>query len=208
MRHRLAPFFLLLLASATGPLLADVAAERDGIARVLALAPGQVVADVGAGDGRYSAVLAEGVGPTGRVLATEVDPDEIAKIDARAKDEKRPNLTSVRGSQTDTGLPAGCCDAILLRLVYHHFTDTAAMRQSLWNALRAGGRIAVIDVPPQKGWRHLEGVKERGGHGIPIAELVADMTSSGFEVVARDEDWPGEEDAYCVVFRRPAAAAR
>lgn len=208
MRHRLAPFLLLFLSLAAGPLRADVAEEREGITRVLALAAGQVVADVGAGDGRYSAVLADGVGPTGRVLATEVDPAEIAKIDARARDEKRANLASVRGTQSDTGLPAGCCDAILLRLVYHHFTDTAAMRQSLWNALRAGGRIAVIDVPPQKGWRHLSGVKERGGHGIPIGELVSDMTSSGFEVVSRDEDWPGEEDAYCVVFRRPGAAAR
>ena len=77
------------------------------------------------------------------------------------------------------------------------------MRRSLWSALKAGGRVVVIDVPPQKGWRHLEGVPERGGHGIAMAELIADMTRSGFEVVSRDEDWPAEPDAYLVVFRRP-----
>jgi hypothetical protein len=78
------------------------------------------------------------------------------------------------------------------------------MRRSMWSALKAGGRIAVIDVPPQKGWRHLAGVPERGGHGIDMRELISDMTRSGFEVVSRDEDWPAEPDAYLVVFRRPA----
>ena len=68
---------------------------------------------------------------------------------------------------------------------------------------KAGGRIVVIDVKPQKEWRHLDGVKERGGHGIAMSELVADMTRSGFEVVSRKYDWPAEEDAYLVVFRRP-----
>ena len=200
MRHLLVPLSLLLAVPCVVP---GVPEERAGIVASLALTRGMTVADVGAGDGRYSVILARSVGPGGRVYATEVDSSDIDKIAARAADEGLRNLTTVVGRQEDTGLPAGCCDAILLRLVYHHFTDTAAMRRSLWSALKAGGRIAVIDVPPQKGWRHLDGVPERGGHGIAIGELIADMTRSGFEVVARDEDWPAEEDAYLVVFRRP-----
>lgn len=199
MRYLAASLPLLVALSAH----AGVAEERDGIASSLALLPGMAVADVGAGDGRYSVALAHAVGPTGRVYATEVDRAEIEKIAATAQDAGLSNLTTVVGTQDDTGLPAGCCDAILLRLVYHHFTDTAAMRRSLWNALRPGGRIAVIDVPPQKGWRRLEGVPERGGHGIEVAELVAEMTGIGFEVAARDLDWPAEADAYLIVFQRP-----
>lgn len=190
--------FLLALSSA----LAGVAEEGARIASALALAPGMTVADVGAGDGGYSVALARRVGATGHVYATEVDQSDIDKIDARIRDERVGNVTTLLGDQTDTGLPAGCCDAILLRLVYHHFTDAAAMRLSLRNALRTGGRIAVIDVPPQKGWRKLEGVPDRGGHGVAIGELIGDMTRSGFEVVARDEDWPAEDDAYLVVFQR------
>jgi ubiquinone/menaquinone biosynthesis C-methylase UbiE len=197
----LAPALFLFLAVPAA--LAGVPEERDAILAALALAPGMTVADVGAGDGRFSVILAQGVGPAGRVYATEVDPAEIDKIAARARDEGLGNLTAVTGTQEQTGLPAGCCDAILLRLVYHHFTDTAAMRRSLWDALRAGGRIAVIEVPPQPGWRRLPGVPERGGHGIAIGEMIREMTRSGFEVVARDEDWPAEDDAYLVVFRRP-----
>jgi tRNA A58 N-methylase Trm61 len=199
-RYVFVPLSLLLAVPCTFP---GVPEESDGIVASLALAPGMTVADVGAGDGKYSVVLARSVGPGGRVYATEVDASDVEKISSRADGEGLRNLTTVVGSQEDTGLPAGSCDAILLRMVYHHFTDTAAMRRSLWSAVKPGGRIVIIDVPPQKSWRHLDGVPERGGHGIAIAELIADMTRSGFEVVARDEDWPAEPDAYLVVFRRP-----
>jgi predicted methyltransferase len=202
LRQLLAPLTLFLLAF---PAHAGVEDEGDGIVASLSLASGMAVADVGAGDGRYSVVLARAVGPGGKVYATEVDRSDIDKIAALARDEGVSNLTTVVGTQADTGLPPGCCDAILLRLVYHHFTDTAAMRSSLWSALRPGGRIAVIDVPPQKGWTRLSGVPDRGGHGIEAAEMEAEMAQSGFEVVARDHDWPAEEDAYLVVFRRPAS---
>ena len=36
-----------------------------------------------------------------------------------------------------------------------------------------------------------------------MAEVVRDMTRNGFEVVMRDDDWPAEDDAHLVVFRRP-----
>jgi ubiquinone/menaquinone biosynthesis C-methylase UbiE len=162
-----------------------------------------VAADVGAGDGRFSVAMAADVGAEGRVIATEVDPAEIAKIRTRLEEEGVRNVEVVSGDQHQTGLPPGCCDAILLRLVYHHFTDPAAMRKNLWAAMKPGARLAIIDVPPKKSWRKLEGVPERGGHGIVSKELVADLTSDGFEVVSRDDRWPGEEESYCVVFRRP-----
>jgi SAM-dependent methyltransferase len=178
--------------------------ESERILSALGLRAGMSAADVGAGDGEFTVALARGVGEAGRVFATEVDPAEIDKIEAKVAAERLANVTVLRGDQQRTGLPDACCDTILLRLVYHHFTDPAAMRRGLWRALRPGGRIAVIDVPPQPGWRKLEGVPERGGHGVPVEELVADMQSEGFEVDAMHDHWPGEGDSYCVVFRRSA----
>jgi tRNA A58 N-methylase Trm61 len=182
--------------------------ESQRIVSALGLEPGMSAADVGAGEGRFTVPLARKVGAAGRVFATEVDRAELDKIEATITAEGIANVTVVQGDQQETGLPAGCCDAILLRLVYHHFTDPAAMRRSLWRALRPGGRIAVIDVPPKPGWRKLDGVPERGGHGIPVEELVADMRGEGFEVATRHETWPAEDDSYCVVFRRPLRVVR
>lgn len=186
------------------------AAEADRIAEVLELAPGMVVADVGAGDGEWSEGIARRVAPGGKVYATEVDEEELEKIQERMEEAGLDTVTVVRGDQEDTGLPPGCCDAALLRMVYHHFADPPRMRASLRRALRSGGRVAVIDILPQEHWRKLPYVPERGGHGIRPEDLTAEMAADGFEVVARYDEWNGDPERYCILFRatplRPAPA--
>ncbi len=200
--HRILTLACAALLVTTACARSVSAAEAERIAEVLRLAPGSRVADVGAGDGEWSRELARRVGETGHVFATEVDEEEIAKIQERIADEKLDNVTVVVGDQEGTGLPENCCDALLLRMVYHHFTDPAKMRASLKSALRPGGLVAVIDIVPQTSWRDLPDVPERGGHGIPPEDLVKEMTGDGFEVVARYDAWNDDEERFCVVFRR------
>ncbi len=194
------PLLVLAAACATSHASAN---EAEQIADALGLTPGMTVADVGAGDGEWAVELAVRVGETGRVYATEVDEDDLEESRERLEDTGLGNATTVLGGQNDTGLPADCCDAVLLRLVYHHFTDPAPMRASLRRALKPGGLIAVIDILPQSHWPELDGVKDRGGHGISPGEVLADMTGDGFELVARYDDWgDDEEDHFCIVFRK------
>jgi ubiquinone/menaquinone biosynthesis C-methylase UbiE len=176
--------------------------ERARLVEALDLREGMHVADVGAGDGEWSERLAQEVGVAGHVYATEIEADDVAEIEERARRAGLDNITVILGTETDARLPDGCCEAILLRMVYHHFTNPAPMRASLRRALRPGARLAVIDLRPRPGWRDLPGVPDRGGHGIRMKDLVREMTSDGFEVVARYDDWTGSGDRYCVVFRR------
>jgi len=192
---------LALILAGCGAALTQTA-EVQRIAEVLELEPGMLIADVGAGDGDFSVQLAERVGEDGRVYSTEVDEDQVDDIRRRIERAELGNVTPVLGNDQDTGLPENCCDAILLRLVYHHFTDPSPMRESLRRALRPGGLIAVIDFEPHQGWGRVAGVPDRGGHGIRAEDLIEEMTSDGFEVIARFDDWQGEGDRFCVVFRR------
>jgi protein-L-isoaspartate O-methyltransferase len=187
---------------------AEQGTEAGRIVEALRLDAGMVAADVGAGEGTFTAALARAVFPSGRVFATEVDQGKLDEVKARMTAEGIDNVSTVLGDQLQTGLPAGCCDRILLRLVYHHFADPKAMRRSLWAALRPGGQIAVVDVPPRKSWPRVAGAPDRGGHGIEASELVAEMRDAGFELVAHHEEWPAEPDSYCVVFRRPERTLR
>ena len=198
----LAAVALVACAAATGT---DVADESAQIIEVLNLAEGMRVADVGAGDGEWTEVLAEQVGSTGHVFATEVDEDDLEDLRERFAESGLDNVTSILGDDKDTGLSADCCDGIFLRLVYHHFTEPALMRASLRQALKPEGLIAVVDILPQTDWRDLPGVPDRGGHGIPPADLISEMTADGFDFVARFDDWGDDEDHYCVVFRRSGA---
>jgi len=136
------------------------------------------------------------------ILISQDVPGERVRIEGRVLDAFLNNVTVVMGDQANAGLPPNCCDAILLRLVYHHFVVPEEMRGSLRQALKPGGLLAIVDISPQSSWRDLPGVPDRGGHGIPIADLIHEMTTDGFEVVSRQDEWNGDQDRYCVVFRR------
>lgn len=94
---------------------------------------------------------------------------------------------------------------MLLRVVYHHFTNPPDMGQSMFESLRPGGLILVIDFEPGGPGtpkRTVAGVPERrGGHGTPKNQLVEEMTTNGFEVVRRIDDWSSRD--YAILFRRP-----
>ena len=190
----------------------DVADETPRIARALELRPGDVVADVGAGDGSYAIALAPLVAPGGRVLATELDDDAVAKIRDEAADARVTNLTALQGGIDTTNLPAGCCDAVLMRGVYHHLTAPAAIDASVFAALKPGGRFLVVDFPPSF-WLSLwtpEGIPaDRGGHGIPLDVLVREVEGAGFRTVLVDRGWPTGllTDLYGVVFEKPGGAS-
>lgn len=177
------------------------AGEAERLAEVLALEAGRTLADVGAGDGEWSELLAPWLGEGGHLYATEVEAEKVEEIRERLEGAGiSAGFTVIEGGQSATGLPAGCCDAILLRMVYHHFEEPAAMRADLRRALRPGGRLAIVDIVPQQHWRELPGVPDRGGHGIPADELIAEMTASGFTLLERHERWNDDPERYCVVF--------
>ena len=148
-----------------------------------------VVADVGAGDGSWSRLLATAIGPEGHAIATDVRPEFVAGIKATTAMQK--NVTVLLGSQADTTLPRECCDAILLRLVYHAFRNPKAMRESLARALRPGGRILIIDFP--------------GGvwAGPTAAVLEEQMAEVGFTRIDFHESWQGQQGVFAVLFRKP-----
>lgn len=194
---------LVLLALAACSLRGASTAEVERIAELLELEPGHVLADIGAGDGDFSERLAEKVGPEGRVYATEVKKELVRKIEKRMKRQGLSQVKAILGDQDRIGLAEGCCDAILLRLVYHHFEKPEKMRSDLWRALKPSGLIAIVDISPQEHWSELPGVPDRGGHGIPTGDLVAEMLGAGFELVDQESNWNSEEDRFVIVFRRP-----
>ena len=161
--------------------------------------PGTVVADVGAGDGRYSFAAAEKVGAGGKVYATEIDAKKLEELRAEVAKRKLHNVVVVESKEADTDLPTACCDAIFLRRVYHHLTKPAEFDANIVRSLKPGGRLAIIDFPPRSGLEPVEGVPaNRGGHGIPQKIVIEELTAAGLEMEKVVNDWP--DDDYCVLF--------
>ena len=184
-------------------------AEMPRLRHELALKPGMSVADVGAGRGELTVALAAEVGSSGQVFSTDIDTQALEQIRARVAAAALQNVTVVQAHARDTGLPTDCCDAVVLRRVYHHLSDPLATNGDLLRALRPGGVLAIIDFPPTFSWLWPwppNGVPQnRGGHGIATQLVIEEVTESGFELVQVIEDWPGRGPlaSYCVVFRKP-----
>jgi len=179
----------------------DEAGEIARLAELMGWKAGMIVADIGAGDGKYTFAAVERVGAAGKVFATEIDAKKLAELRSAVAKRKLGNVIVVESKEAETNLPAACCDAIFLRHVYHHLTKPAEFDASLVRSLKAGGRLAIIDFPPRAGLEPVEGVpSNRGGHGIPEKIVIEELSAAGLKVEKIVEDWP--ENSYCVLFMK------
>lgn len=123
----------------------DVIANRAAIVAALQLAPGQTVADVGAGTGAYLKALSGAVGAKGRVIAVDIAPAFVAHMAERAKAEGLANVTARLGAADNPMLEDGSVDAILSVNTFHHFEKPEAMLKAMRGALKPGGQLAIVD---------------------------------------------------------------
>ena len=107
--------------------------------------PGQVVCDMGCGNGFYTLQLAKLVGNEGRVLAVDIQPEMLHMLSERAKDAGLENIELIEGTQIDPKLPRGGVDLILLVDVYHEFSHPDHMLKAMRTALKPTGRIALAE---------------------------------------------------------------
>lgn len=194
------PLLLALVAlTLVFPLRASTSDEIAKLATLMGWKPGTAVADIGAGDGKYSFAAAGVVGPSGKVFATEIDKEKLAKLRADAKERKLGNVEIVESGDAQTNLPPSCCDAIFLRRVYHHITKPLEFDASMLLSLKPGGKLAIIDFPPHPEYGKVKGVpKDREEHGIEQKILIEEVTKAGFQLDRVVDDWPTSD--YCVVF--------
>ena len=177
-------------------------AEQDlpRLVEALELKPGMTVADVGSGGGAMSVVLGHWIG-SGRVFATDVTENALRSTREYVKKEGLRNVTVIEGAAAATNLPPACCDAIFLRNVYHHITEIDAFDKSLFDSLKPGGRLAIIDFVPRKGSPLPNGVPaNREGHGIPPAVVIEEMQKAGFTYDRTIEKFDGV--AFLTLFRK------
>lgn len=172
------------------------------LVEVLNIRPGSTVADVGAGGGALVPALSRAVGAAGRLYATDVNDDRLTDIRKVIASAGLANVTVLQGGAAETNLPATCCDAIFMRLVYHHFGEPPAMNASLLRSLKPGGRLAVLEFRPDSGVSASPGKRNEGkAHGVMPATVIEELTAAGFTDV-RDIPWPSSP-TFAIVAQRP-----
>lgn len=176
----------------------EIYARRSDIVVASGAQPGMTVADVGAGTGFMAMLFARHVGPSGRVIAADISKAFLLAINLRAKNEGIPNLTTVLGTQSETGLPPDSADIVFTSDVYHHFEQVAATLASIKRALKPGGRFIVVDferipgVTPQNTLDHVRAGKET---------VIEEVAAAGFRLREEVKSL-GLKTNYYLIFER------
>ena len=95
----------------------------------------------------------------------------------------------------------------MLRNVYHHLTDPAAVLAGIGRALAADGVLLIIDFKPSvllAPWTPEDLPADRDGHGIEPDIVMREATAAGFTRTALIDPWPAGGvlvDAFAVVLR-------
>lgn len=152
---------------------------------LLGVTPGMVVADFGAGSGYYTERLAKRVGPTGRVLAVDIQPEMLELLGARMKRLGLTNVELIRNSVDDPGLPAAAVDLVLMVDVYHELSQPQVVLRRMKAALSPTGRIAILEFRKED-----PGVPIRLEHKMSVAEATSEFGAEGYRLDRRVDALP------------------
>ena len=176
----------------------DLRHEADTVMDRAGTKAGMSVADIGAGEGYYTVRLAKRVGVQGRVLAEDVIASVRDGLAQRVTHDGLDNVSVRLGEPADPKLPANSFDQIYMVHMYH---EIEAPYEFLWRvrpALRAGGRLVIVDAD-----------RATQDHGTPPAQLDCELGSVGYVLEKREMLKP--LDAYVALYRpqgpRPAPEA-
>lgn len=154
--------------------------------RALELKAGQVVADIGAGSGYYTQRMADAVGPTGKVYATDIQPGMLDILKRRVARAGLTNVELVLGTVDDPKLPANTLDLAIMVDVYHELSEPQAFIRRLRAALKPTGRLVLLEFRKED-----PSVPIRPEHKMSVAEVKAELEPEGFRLstVLNDLPW-------------------
>jgi len=161
----------------------------DAVLSKLALKPGMVVADIGAGSGLFSRPLAKAVAPAGKVYAVDIQQDLLDHIDQRNREENIGNIETVLGEYDNPNLPARNVDLAFINDVLHHIQHRAAYLKALATYIKPSGRIAIIEMD-----KNDPNTPHRNQPELLVAreEILQWMSDAGFKLIQEHPDlFPG-----------------
>lgn len=170
----------------------DFGAEISNVTALLKLRPGLSYCEMGAGNGLFAAALGKAVMPGGAIYATSPHQAELDAVKSAVSNASL-QATVFQANDTSMGLPAASCDVIFSRMTYHMIKQEPAVSvylPQLRAALKAKGRILILDHDPDNGATARDSAKLKSMKVVPMIQEIREFTSAGFALVKVIDSWP------------------
>jgi ubiquinone/menaquinone biosynthesis C-methylase UbiE len=115
------------------------------LVKSLKLQPGMKIADIGAGSGYLSFMMAKDVGASGKIYAEDIQPEMLDIVRKKAAKMGQSNVEPWLGTITDPKLPPGSMDLMIMVDVYHEFDHPYEMVDNMVRELKHGGRLVFVE---------------------------------------------------------------
>jgi len=115
------------------------------LVRALRLRPGQVIAEIGAGPGYFTPLLARAVGASGHVFAVDPEAQVLDVLRKRMARTGLRNVTPVLSRDDDPMLPRDRCQVAIIINAYHHMHGRSAFLRRVVAELPRGARVINVD---------------------------------------------------------------
>ena len=167
----------------------------------LSLSPGMSVADIGCHEGYLSMKLSDVVGPTGKVLAVDVEQYKLSRLDRRLKDQKIKNVRTILGAYDNPKLPLNSLDAVVILDAYHEMDEYEKILEHVYRALKPGGRLVLVEpiADERVSWTRKQQEKK---HEIAMRYALVDLRQSGFSIRSKKDPFiqrPSKNDRMWMV---------
>jgi len=166
--------------------------------QALGVKPGQVICDLGCGNGYYALDLARLAGPQGRVLGVDIQPEMLHLLELRAEEAGLENIEPIQGTLIDPKLPEAGVDLVLLVDVYHEFSHPEHMLQGIRRALKPEGRMVLVEFRAED-----LTVPIKPLHKMSRKQILKEIPPNGFRLVEEYEELPWQ---HVMFFQRDDAS--
>ena len=169
----------------------------------LGLKEGLVVCDLGCGDGYHTLQMAPKVGPSGKVIAVDIQPQMLQELSRRMVEQNISNIDTILGDLWDPKLAEASVDLVLMVDVYHEFSHPVQMLDAIRKSLKPNGLVALVEFRAED-----PTVLIRPEHKMPKAQIYKEYSANGFKVareydklpwqhlvfLERDEEWSAKSE--------------
>ena len=162
--------------------------KADVLIRLLDVASGSTVADIGCHEGYMTFKLAKIVGDRGVVYAVDVVEAKLEKVEKRARESRLTQVKTIKGDYDNPRLPLNVLDGAIILDTYHEMDDHEEVLQHLKNSLKPGGHLVICE-PISDSRRELSREAQEGKHELAMAYALADLKKAGFKIVYQKDSF-------------------